>query len=424
MALFHFLFFEKDRLGITLRAAHVNHGVRGDAADADEAFVRAQCECCGVPLDVCHLVPPPSFSEDWGRRQRYAFFDALAARFNAKVATAHTLSDNAETVLLHLARGAGMHGAGGIPPVRGVYVRPLLACTRGDVEAYLAKGGFSYVTDATNAQSDYARNRVRQTLLPALEAVHPGAAHALARFAQAMRETAQHLDTEAAALLCESAKALPDAAPAYDAKMILAAPQPVRRAALRALIAPVADPTAVRIEAAEHALKTSGALTLSRQNTLTCRQGLLRMSCTDAACAPPMEEISFAQALSLGEFTAQDGAAFTFSTQRYEDFIKFQKQRTKVLKNIADCDKIPNNTCLRTRASGDIFAPAGRGVTKPLKKLFSEAKLSASFRAAAPVLACGSTVLWVAGFGFAQSVLPGADTRTVLIIDKNGGKSK
>ena len=151
MALFHFLFSVQNVWGLRLRAAHVNHGLRGAAADGDAAFVRAQCAARGVPLDETLLSPPENAGEEWGRQERYAFFARLAQAHGAKVATAHTCSDNAETVLFNLARGSAARGAAGIPPVRGPYVRPLLWAQRADVLAYLARCGVPHVTDATNA---------------------------------------------------------------------------------------------------------------------------------------------------------------------------------------------------------------------------------------------------------------------------------
>ena len=120
MALFHFLFSVQNVWG-------------GAAADGDAAFVRAQCAARGVPLDETLLSPPENAGEEWGRQERYAFFARLAQAHGAKVATAHTCSDNAETVLFNLARGSAARGAAGIPPVRGPYVRPLLWAQRADV---------------------------------------------------------------------------------------------------------------------------------------------------------------------------------------------------------------------------------------------------------------------------------------------------
>ena len=135
--------------------------------------------------------------EEWGRQERYVFFARLAQAHGAKVATAHTCSDNAETVLFNLARGSAARGAAGIPPVRGPYVRPLLWAQRADVLAYLARCGVPHVTDATNDTDAYARNRIRHGVLPALERAHPGAARSITRFAAEMSAVADYLEEQA-----------------------------------------------------------------------------------------------------------------------------------------------------------------------------------------------------------------------------------
>ncbi|MFR1356308.1 MAG: tRNA lysidine(34) synthetase TilS [Ruthenibacterium lactatiformans] len=241
MALFHFLFSVQNVWGLRLRAAHVNHGLRGAAADGDAAFVRAQCAARGVPLDETLLSPPENAGEEWGRQERYAFFARLAQAHGAKVATAHTCSDNAETVLFNLARGSAARGAAGIPPVRGPYVRPLLWAQRADVLAYLARCGVPHVTDATNdtdacPQPHPPRRAARSG------ARAPGAARSITRFAAEMSAVADYLEEQAGALLEQAcvprAVHLPGNIPdAYCAQTLAAAPAAVRHTALARLIA-------------------------------------------------------------------------------------------------------------------------------------------------------------------------------------------
>ena len=138
MALLLLLRQLQPKFGYTLSACHVNHGLRGQSADRDEAFVRAECARLGVPLRVFHaaeLAPPPAHAgEDWARRLRYTAFAQLKGQGIDAIATAHTANDQAETLLLRLARGTGLHGAGGIRPRRGCYLRPLLCLSRTETE--------------------------------------------------------------------------------------------------------------------------------------------------------------------------------------------------------------------------------------------------------------------------------------------------
>ena len=132
--------------GFAVGCAHFNHGLRGAESDRDEAFVRAQCEKLGVPFYA-------------GRELRYAFLAQCAQAHSYDwIATAHTADDNAETLLLNLARGCGLRGLTGIPPQRGKLLRPMLDTTRAQAEAYLTAHAIPHVEDSTNAADAYARN--------------------------------------------------------------------------------------------------------------------------------------------------------------------------------------------------------------------------------------------------------------------------
>ena len=171
-------------LGITLRAAHFHHGIRGAEADRDEAFCRSLCAGWAIPLTVgrgdaaAHAAETGQSLETAARTLRYAFLEQAAP---GRIATAHNLDDNAETLLLHLIRGAGPRGLGGIPPVRGRLIRPLLGVSHAELLTWLGERGIAHVEDSTNAADDCLRNRVRHGVLPLLRAENPRFAEAAGR---------------------------------------------------------------------------------------------------------------------------------------------------------------------------------------------------------------------------------------------------
>lgn len=421
MALFRFLLSWREKLGVRLRAAHVNHGLRGADADADAGFVRRQCAAYGVSLDEAKLVPPKHAGEEWGREQRYLFFARLARRYGAKVATAHTANDNAETVLFRLARGCSVRGAAGIPPVRDGYIRPLLWARRAQIEAYLAGCGVPYVTDATNETDLYARNQIRHGALPVLENAHPGAVQNLARFAGEMGELAEYLDAQAHALLERALRMPPDylppgLPPAYDADVLAASPPPVRRAALASLITRVSPQKAQLVADAERALCSGcGAVQLSETLVLRVAQG--KVSVEAPSRALPWTQTAWSCPFLPGVHAAPGGIQLVVRLLNYEKNVNSGKYAENHLKFCADYDKIGQGVCFRTRRSGDSFCPAGRGVTKPLKKWFSEQKLPNAVRGMLPVLAAQSEILWAPGFGFAEGLRTGAQTKTAVTIE-------
>ncbi|MBQ6839115.1 MAG: tRNA lysidine(34) synthetase TilS [Oscillospiraceae bacterium] len=185
VALLFALYLLKDKLGIRLAAAHFNHGLRGEESDRDEAFVRELCQRYDIPLHCGRgaVTAGKKGLEAAARDARYAFLKSLPG----KIATAHTADDNAETVLMHLVRGTGLKGLGGIAPVNGRLIRPLLLVTREDVLAFIEEYNLSYVTDSSNNTDAFLRNRLRHKVMPLLVQENPRLAENLSRMALHLR---------------------------------------------------------------------------------------------------------------------------------------------------------------------------------------------------------------------------------------------
>ena len=186
MALLWAMYLLKDKMGIQLEAAHFNHGLRGVESDRDEEFVREFCHRFDIPLHVGkgQVTPGKKGLEAAAREARYAYFDTLSG----KLATAHTADDNAETVLLHLVRGTGLKGLGGIAPVMGRRIRPMLTVTRQQVLALLEEYHISYVTDSSNETDSFLRNRLRHHVMPLLKQENPRLAENLSDMAMRLRQ--------------------------------------------------------------------------------------------------------------------------------------------------------------------------------------------------------------------------------------------
>src|SRR5215210_5310949 len=175
---------------------HVDHGLRGEESREDAEFVRELCRRLNVRCEVRRLgLDGGSNLQERARDERYRLAEEAAVRLGLRVvATGHTADDVAETVLLNLARGTGLRGLAGIPPVRGKIQRPLIGCTRRAVLDYLKELDQPYRTDPTNLTGKYARNRVRLEVLPILEELYPAAAGNIARAASLVREDLEILE--------------------------------------------------------------------------------------------------------------------------------------------------------------------------------------------------------------------------------------
>ena len=430
MALLRVLLELRETFGYPLTACHVNHGLRGETADRDETFVRAECARLGVPLTVFRpadvgMAVPPHAGEDWARRLRYACFAQLLAGGIDCIATAHTATDQAETLLFRLARGTGLHGAGGIRPRRPGYCRPLLGLTRAETEALCAAFEQGWVTDETNDSDAYARNRLRHGAVPALRSVNAAAEENLARFCEKAARADAYFARQAEQLLsiahldaAQTARKAPKAKAAWRLEPLQGADPIILEAALHSLVAPVRDAEEKYIRLlAELVEQGSGAVQLTDTVRFCAGSGMLwqEEGRPEAAAAP---------AFSL-PFAPADGAEFALpggQTLKTRLFVSGFREKTqgvhkKDLKNQADYAKI-NSICpvlrLRCRQPGDRFRPAGRGVDRELRKWMNEAGIPPRERDTLPLLAAGSEVLWVHGTGFAAGLAP--DTGSTLVL--------
>lgn len=195
VALLFGMYLLKDQLGICLEAAHFNHGLRGAESDGEEKFVRDFCDRYDITLHVGRevVVPGKKGLEAAARDARYRYFATL----DGKIATAHTADDNAETVLMHLTRGTGLKGLGGIAPVSGKLLRPMLCITRQQVLEFLDEYHLCYCTDSSNETDAFLRNRLRHHVMPFLKQENPCFAENVSAMALRLRLDEQALDQAA-----------------------------------------------------------------------------------------------------------------------------------------------------------------------------------------------------------------------------------
>lgn len=412
IALFHFLYSNVKTLQINLQAAHFDHGLRGSESDRDADFVRATCHKYGVQLHIkqgfMREAPKPvgMGEEEWARHLRLGYLEELAAEQNAKIATAHTLSDNAETVLFRAARGSGTRGIAGIPPARGVFIRPMLQVTRSEVEAYCSRYDLQYVTDSTNASMQYARNRIRLAVLPELERVHPGAEQALARLGETMRGVDEYLTAQATMLLNTAKRRL-----GHDAAMLLQAPDPVRMQAFALLAEDYASGTVLE-NMQKVASGQLGALQICAHKRVRLVQKQLVIEEVEADTGE-----SYSVPFKEGLIELPGGINLLVSVEKTDkNYCDEEKKEQKGLTFKADYDRIRENCVFRGRLSGDSYRPAGRGVTKTLKKWMSEEGIPPAQRRQWPLLAQGSNVLWVARYGFCDGVQVTQNTQKIVHI--------
>lgn len=412
VALVHLLYTLRDRLGITLCAAHVNHSIRGEAALQDQELARRLCEQLAIPFYI-HTADVPALSREWGmseetcgRKVRYDFFHAIPQV--DKIATAHTADDNAETVLMNLIRGSGLGGLSGIPPVRGTVVRPLLECTRKMIEQYCRDHSLVFANDETNQQDRYTRNRIRHQLIPFCLTENPGFLQTVSRCTTLNRKDFDYLCRIGQQLVQESR--LDEG---YSVPLLLQSDPVPLAYAIKHLLEQHGNGvfSAVHREQLLFLLqKGDGACSLPGV-TAQVKQGVLTFY------REPIQPTNrFCQPVTLNHPILVQGRQITLRQGVYHK--NFSSPVHNLLTYIvADGDTIGKNLMLRNRQPGDAITLPGRNCTKTLKKLFNEMKLSARQRDSALILADEKGILWVEGVGCDKRCQPTDSTGQVLQIE-------
>lgn len=424
----------KDELGITISAVHVNHCLRGEESDRDELFCKNLCENNGIPfksvrVDVNSYCEQRKLGTEEGARElRYKIFEQCDSL--AKIATAHTLSDNAETVIMNLARGSALDGLCGIPPVRGRIIRPIIDCSRADVENFLADIGQNFVTDSTNLTDDYNRNRVRHNIIPILKQLNPEFERSVKKSCDALRKDRELLDSLAndtlkAALLPEKTalqdesrlKIFRDERESFSVDIVSAQPQPVRMRIYKALLERfslgIDSERLKRIDSLVQSRK--GIYPLNRDISLMIDGEKLLME--KRASAHRIEPIRLDLERQLPFKMKIYGATLTIRTLKRTEIKFFVNNGGFQFKNAIDCDRINSTILLRPRKQGDRIALVGRKCTQTFKNLLNSQGLSLAARDSLIVCESGGKTVWLENFGVCEAACITPLTQNAIIFE-------
>ena len=362
----------KAEYNLTIYAAHLNHNLRGDEAKRDEDFVRKLCQTKDIKLfvkseDIRSLAKQRKQSEELcGRDERYRFFDELSAELGAKVATAHTASDNAETVIFNLTRGAGINGLSGIAPVRDNIIRPLIYVTRDEVEDYCGANNLAFVTDSTNLQDEYTRNKIRHSVIPVLKELNSDFENTIARESDMLRIVNSYIEIKTDEAI-EKIKT----ENGYDSKLLINLPKALRLSVIHKLCKLNKGEVDYKIVKLIDNSLDGGAVTLESGLTAVCKQGTLRF-------------VKDSERDYFSEIELKSNSNFIYKDKEYS--VKELKLENE-------------NIVFRTRRAGDTFTLPKRNVTKTVKKLLNELKIPEEIRDSLILAAVGSEVLWIEGVG-------------------------
>lgn len=408
--------------GFELVAVHVHHGIRGVEADNDAAYCQKICEKWEIPLEIYYYDIPKIAEEEHlteeeaGRIIRYKCFEESAEE-GYRIAVAHHMNDQAETVLFNICRGSGVKGTGGIQPVRNRIIRPLLNCSRTEIENYLSEKGIAYCEDSTNNNTDYSRNVLRNLVIPMLvEKINSKAVENISLMAERIRESEIYLEklTEQRYMACVSYRngmILLKRLENEDEYMI----KRLIRKAVAEMNSSLKDVGAVHLE---RVLQLTGSQRGSRCNIRNglwaerTREGILFykessiLKKTPVDINPPCEIIPW-----------NNSGKFTFKVIEWNSDKKISNE---LYTKCFDYDRIKFGLQLRTWQSGDIITIDDSGHHKTIKQYFVDTGVSRVDKDNTILLADGNCIMWVVGGRIGADYKISNSTRMVLEVNYGG----
>ncbi|MBR6542329.1 MAG: tRNA lysidine(34) synthetase TilS, partial [Anaerotignum sp.] len=344
--------------------------------------------------------------EETGRLLRYAAFQELAGE-DGFIAVAHHRKDQAETLLMRLCRGTGLKGLGGMAPVRGNICRPLLFCSREEIEQYCRENGLEWREDASNQEEKYTRNKLRLKVLPVLEEINPKAVERISETAELLALEEEFLEQQA--LICyEKAKMdAPKGEVHLDREAVLSLhPAMVKRVLRRAMAEFIsADVSQVQIAALEDLMEKETGKSRDLLNGISAENRYDRL----VLSLKKEKAEGYQYALPLGEEISVAEKNMTVKA-----WVSAEKESLSADMKCFDFAKIKGKLFCRTRKTGDFIAlKNGR---KKIKDLFIDEKVPRNERETLPLISVGEEVLWAEGLRVSENFRPDDDTKIYLYI--------
>ncbi len=422
----------RTELGISLRVAHLNHGLRGREAEEDADYVKGLAKRLNLPYtfgrkDVPSIMKNSRLStEEAARKARYQFLKARALRYGcSKICLGHTADDQAETILISILRGSGLSGLGGIPPIREIepeikVIRPLIEVTRREVEEHLKRRKISPKLDTSNLSSQYLRNRIRMKLLPLLSREYnPSISSTLTGMARILRDDKDFLERAMEDILPEVLETSGSNEVKIDLKRFLKLHLALERRILRKAIKLIkGDLKGITFR---HWEEVSSLISSRSGSRVDLPEGIVVERRYESLLIHRKSKgraLSFSHQLEVPGMASIPELNLTIKTSciRREELPPMVWQEDKN-KAYLDLSKVNLPLRIRSREPGDRFRPLGMKGEKKVKDLFIDEKVPRKERERIPLLIGGGRVLWVVGLRIDDTVKVTDETDEILLVE-------
>lgn len=409
-------------LNLSLHIAHLDHMFRGEESAREAVFVTETARTLDVPATV-EKFDVPSYCRERGvsaqvgaREVRYAFLRKVSRRIGARrIALGHTATDQAETLVMRMLRGAGTAALSGIPPVRNEIIRPLIETTREYILDYLRASDLDYVTDSSNMKLIYMRNRVRLEIMPVFKKFNPEIVNTLASETAILRDDnealEQYLSGIWSTVVTPGVNSMQISKKAFDALL----PALKRRLLRKAVTNLTGDADQLSYSQVEDALRFMNSAQTGRTMHLVAGITLERQY-GSFSMGPEPEALPFSVPLDVPGVTNLPALGLQFGTKLVADSYIPDEENYYWLA-VIDYDKIDVPLRVRSKQPGDWFCPSGMGgKRKKLQDYFVDEKVPKRARDMVPIISSGSNVVWIVGMRTDERFLPGSRTKQRLII--------
>ena len=413
MALLHFLNnVARKKIGFDLVAVNINHNMRAGSR-RDSKFVSDYCKVNGIPY-IGYNVDVPAYAainklspEHAARIKRYESFEAAVSKFKLnKFAIAQHSSDQAETILLHIFRGSGIAGARGMENMRGIYVRPFLETSKADINAYIFKNQIPYVDDESNIKSNYARNFIRNEVIPLLQREWRNVEKNIISFGQSCREDDEYINSVVSMWgLNQSENHVRIALNYFAYPMAVAS-----RIVLQAF-----DSIGLRYNIEKKHVEMICDLALTGENGAKVDLPNNLYAVKEYEFVTIVRKVAAQKYQTTGPFKVGKTVLPGFGTVLVTRTIGFKHAREKGML-VMDVEKVPRTAKWRTRKEGDQFTKFGGG-TKSLSAYLIDKKIPSRLRDKLPILAVGNEVLAIAGVEISDKVKTSSSTVEAYVVE-------
>jgi tRNA(Ile)-lysidine synthase len=421
MVMLHLFAAFRTEWNLQLAVAHINHGLRREESDGDEAFVGQAAHILDIPffskrVDTLGRAADSHLSkQEAARNLRYEFFEEVRQNLKADcVATAHQADDNAETVLMNALRGAGIRGLSGIPERRepGRIIRPLLFARRKNIEQYASERGIEFRVDSSNESTKYRRNYLRQTLIPMLEASsEPDVITSLNKLSQLMRQLDAMISTEVNTALTESTFSAEDGEGSIAISVLRSKPQYLQEG----IVLEVLRRIGAEVES-DKVHRVLGLCDLTTGSMVQLSKTLHVYRDRDTlAFVRPSESGPLHRAVSLGNSYFWGDFRFSLSAPISRPASFGSDHRVEFV----DAGKLGKHLLLRSWKDGDWFIPLGMKTKKKVSDFFVDEKIRLVRKRSIPILESDGTVVWICGRRLDDRFKITPETRSVVRLEFN-----